>query len=172
MKEVQSTLLPLREYLDEAIYGANDGIITTFAVIAGASGAVLGNDTIIILGIANLIADGFSMGASSFLAIRTEASVRNNSHPTHAASRSWVTFFAFILAGSIPLLPFIFGNTTYNQFWVSAIGAACAFFLVGGSRAFITKDSFITSGLEMLFIGGIAASIAYGIGWGIDAFLL
>lgn len=58
-------------YIGDLVYGANDGIVTTFAVVAGAAGAVLSPGIIIILGLANLIADGFSMGASNFLSLRS-----------------------------------------------------------------------------------------------------
>ena len=51
-----------RHYLGDLVYGANDGIITTFAVVAGVSGASLPARTVLILGFANLIADGFSIG--------------------------------------------------------------------------------------------------------------
>lgn len=60
------------EYLADFVYGANDGIITTFAVVTGAVGASLSPGVVIILGVANLIADGFSMGASSFLSTTSE----------------------------------------------------------------------------------------------------
>ncbi len=61
------------KYIGDLIYGANDGIITTFAVVAGAAGANLPGTVIIILGFANLLADGLSMGASSFLGSKSEA---------------------------------------------------------------------------------------------------
>lgn len=60
------------KYLGDLVYGANDGIITTFAVIAGAAGAALSSGVIIILGLANLIADGISMGMSNFLSLRSK----------------------------------------------------------------------------------------------------
>ncbi len=60
------------KYIGDLVYGANDGIITTFAVVAGASGAVLSPAVIIILGFANILADGVSMGASNYLGKRSE----------------------------------------------------------------------------------------------------
>src|SRR3989344_9642857 len=60
------------KYIGDLIYGANDGIITTFAVVAGAVGASLSPAVIIILGFANIFADGISMGASNYLSIRSE----------------------------------------------------------------------------------------------------
>lgn len=54
-------------YLGDAVYGALDGTVTTFAVMAGAIGAGLPNSVIIILGLANLFADGFSMAVGSYM---------------------------------------------------------------------------------------------------------
>ncbi len=59
-------------YLHDFIYGAIDGAVTTFAVVAGVQGAELDETVVIILGIANLVADGFSMAVSNFLGSRAE----------------------------------------------------------------------------------------------------
>lgn len=59
-------------YLRDFIYGAIDGTITTFAVVAGVEGASLDATVVIILGGANLLADGLSMAASNFLGSRAE----------------------------------------------------------------------------------------------------
>lgn len=59
-------------YLKDAVYGGIDGAVTTFAVVAGVVGAGLPSDTIIILGVANLIADGFSMAVGNHMGTSTE----------------------------------------------------------------------------------------------------
>jgi len=59
-------------YLRDFIYGAIDGAVTTFAVVAGVEGAGLSASVVLILGGANLIADGFSMAVSNFLGLRAE----------------------------------------------------------------------------------------------------
>lgn len=61
-----------QDYLPEFVYGGMDGIVTTFAVVAGAAGAGLDSSVVIILGFANLIADGFSMSVGSYLANHSE----------------------------------------------------------------------------------------------------
>ncbi len=63
---------PSPSYLQDFIYGAVDGAVTTFAVVAGVEGAGLDETVVIILGGANLIADGFSMAVSNFLGSRAE----------------------------------------------------------------------------------------------------
>lgn len=63
-------------YLKDFVYGAIDGAVTTFAVVAGVAGAGLAAGIIIILGFANLVADGFSMAISNFLGTRAENQYR------------------------------------------------------------------------------------------------
>lgn len=67
---------PAPSYLQDFIYGAVDGTVTTFAVVAGVEGASLDETVVIILGGANLIADGFSMAVSNFLGSRAERQQR------------------------------------------------------------------------------------------------
>lgn len=63
-------------YLKDFVYGAVDGAVTTFAIVAGVAGAGLSAGVIIVLGFANLIADGFSMAVSNFLGTRAENQLR------------------------------------------------------------------------------------------------
>ena len=55
------------KYLPDLIFGASDGIITTLAIVSGIVGAALPAPVVLILGLASLLADGFSMGASNVL---------------------------------------------------------------------------------------------------------
>jgi len=61
----------LQEYLSEFVYGGIDGAVTTFAVVAGGFGADLDAGIIIILGFANLFADGFSMSVGAYLSAKS-----------------------------------------------------------------------------------------------------
>jgi len=63
---------PRHNYLRDWIYGGIDGSVTTFAVVSGVAGAQLSPLIILIMGFANLLADGFSMAASNFLGTRAE----------------------------------------------------------------------------------------------------
>jgi vacuolar iron transporter family protein len=62
----------LQEYLREFVYGGIDGAVTTFAVVAGGFGAELDTGILIILGFANLLADGFSMSVGAYLSAKSE----------------------------------------------------------------------------------------------------
>ena len=71
----------LQEYLKQIVYGGNDGIVTTFAVVAGFAGfgaegtAVVGGIAVLLFGLANLFADATAMGLGEFLSSRSEQDV-------------------------------------------------------------------------------------------------
>lgn len=63
---------PRHNYLRDWVYGGIDGAVTTFAVVSGVVGAQLAPVVVLILGMANLLADGFSMASSNYLGTKTE----------------------------------------------------------------------------------------------------
>lgn len=75
---------PFSTYLKEIVYGGNDGIVTTFAVVAGFTGANSGDVvtfsivSVMLFGLANLLADGTAMGLGNFLSVRADKKVYNN----------------------------------------------------------------------------------------------
>jgi VIT1/CCC1 family predicted Fe2+/Mn2+ transporter len=82
----QSTYLSrFQDYLGEFVYGGIDGSVTTFAVVAGSAGAGLESSIIIILGFANLIADGFAMSVGSYLSTKSE----KENYEKHEAIEYW-----------------------------------------------------------------------------------
>ncbi|MDY6789360.1 MAG: VIT1/CCC1 transporter family protein, partial [Candidatus Nanohaloarchaea archaeon] len=154
------------EYVAEIIYGANDGIITTFAVVSGVAGASLQPAVVVILGFANLFADGFSMGMSNYLSRRSEIAYRKAQEKESIDKRgpvktAFATFIAFIIAGWIPLIPYIFGISPL--FYWSIGFTALVFFAVGASRSLVTDRKWYINGLEMLAVGMVAAAVAFSI---------
>lgn len=63
---------PGQVYLKDFVYGAIDGAVTTLAVVSGVAGGGLASSVIIVLGLANIFADGFSMAISNYLGTRAE----------------------------------------------------------------------------------------------------
>lgn len=158
----------LGHYLRDLVYGANDGIITTFAVVCGVAGADLSTRVVLILGFANLLADGFSMGASNYLSIRSETAARaaagEEAVERHPFRHGTATFLAFILAGVVPLVAYVLPLRGWEPFPVAIVLTALTLFAVGASRAFVTRHSWWRSGTEMLLVGGAAAAVAYFVG--------
>lgn len=223
--EIRERHIRLGRYIKDAVYAANDGIVTTFAVVAATVGGALSPATILIVGIANLFADGFSMASGNYLGMRSERDLYEREEAEEkkevkqipdeerqevrgilvkkgysgrdleemtrlitAREEYWIrfmmqeelklhnpedespvrsgsaTFISFVLAGSIPLLPYVlFGAEA--SFLSAAASTAAALFIVGALRAYFSRQSWFILGFEMLLVGGSAAAIAYGIGF-------
>lgn len=163
----------LRHYLRDLVYGANDGVVTTFAVVAGVAGAGLSLRVVLILGFANLVADGFSMGASNFLAIRSHEDVREatglHMEEPFALRHGLVTFCAFATAGAIPLVAYFPRDLAVDRFATSCALSLLTLFAVGATRALVTVRRWWTSGLEMLAVGAAAGTFAYLVGAAVAA---
>jgi VIT1/CCC1 family predicted Fe2+/Mn2+ transporter len=222
-------------YLSDFVLGAIDGCVTTFAVVAGVAGADLpqGVGVVIVLGLANLLADGFSMAAGNFLGTKSDRQIVERTRrmedmhidlvpeaereeirqifaekgfggdllekivkvitrdrkrwidtmvteewglqletpsPWKAAS---ATFAAFVLAGAVPLLPFLLplSWTAASMFTASAIATAVTFFAVGVAKGYVVQRSPTWSGFETLFVGGGAAVLAYAVGYVLRALI-
>jgi len=215
-------------YLKDFVYGAIDGAVTTFAVVAGVAGAGLSSGIVIILGFANLLADGFSMAVSNYLGTRAENQYREKARAREmdevdkypqgemeeirqifarkgftgqlledvvdviiSDRDRWVdtmlqeehgmilddhnpvrgglaTFAAFNLIGLIPLLPYLFNwvspGVVGQPFLWSSLLTGVAFLVVGALKARFVSQPWLLAGLETLTIGGIAATLAYGVG--------
>jgi len=212
-------------WLGDAVLGGVDGIVTTFAVVAGSAGGRLSTEVVIVLGLANLIADGFSMAVSNYLGTRSrreeveeakeDESWQIDSYPLgeHREVREifarkgfrgptldrivdvitrdrevWidtmleeelnlqrvaasprraalVTFIAFVLFGSIPLIPFVFPIQAQQRlFLISGVLSAAAFAILGVWKGVMLHRPPVRSGLQTFLIGSIAAVLAYGVG--------
>ncbi len=223
----------MKWHFDDFIYGSIDGAVTTFAIVAGIMGASLPSGIILILGFANLFADGFSMAAANYQASKARNEfvamkrkqeeweidnleeqereeirdiykekgfkdklledvvriitsrrkvwvdtmmkeelglIENEKNPIHS---SVSTFVGFNIVGLIPLIPFmifmIIGIEQNSEAFVySIVFVLAAFFLVGMIKGKIVKKSMLHSGINTLIIGGIAAIVAYLVGYGLN----
>ena len=126
------------------MYGANDGIITTFAVVSGVAGGELSHVAVLVIGAANLAADGVSMGVGNLLAIRADEQARAAANLPEQERYPWkhglATLVAFVTAGAIPLGPYVFGVAEGNRLIWSAVTTSAALFGLGALRATVTVD--------------------------------
>lgn len=156
-------------YLGEFVYGSIDGTITTFAVVAGAVGAGLQSSVIVILGFANLLADGFAMSIGAYLSAKSELDKQKE---TQKAEKSPLliglfTYISFLIMGLIPLLVYVIDllqKTNWNLFLISSILTGFVFVLIGALKAMVTKTSYLKGIFQTLILGVIAAFVAYYVG--------
>ena len=161
------------DYLGEFVYGGIDGAVTTFAVVAGATGARFDTKILLVLGFANLIADGFSMGVGSYLSSKSEIELmqKRGEQAENEASpviNGLSTYVSFILVGLVPLLIYtidlIFDTGLKNLFLISSILTALAFVGIGLLKSRVAKTPVVRAVIETLILGAIAASLAYILG--------
>ena len=157
-----------QHYIRDMVYGALDGIVTTFAVVAGVTGGALSLKAVVVVGAANLLADGLSMGVGNYLSIKSHESalVAQNraEEEAHPIRHGLATFGAFVIALAVPLLPFLTPELAFGRFVASCAVTLAILFGVGAARAAATVDRWWWSGLEMLLLGVAVAAVAYGSG--------
>jgi len=163
-----------RKYLAEFVYGSIDGTITTFAVVAGTMGASLSSAIVLILGFANLFADGFSMAISNYLSNKSQKELNTRHKHLHAHEKNpkktaIVTFLSFVIIGFIPLLSFVLAlfipYLVPIQFQVSITLTAVAFLIIGSIKGKVIGKNKISSSIETILIGSAAAILAFLVGY-------
>jgi VIT1/CCC1 family predicted Fe2+/Mn2+ transporter len=162
-------------YIAEFVYGGIDGIVTTFAVIASSAGAGLSGKITMILGLANLVADGFSMGVSAYLSKKSEHDLMRRKgqkipdDEPGARATGLTTYASFIVVGLVPLLVYILDTvasaTISSPFVTSAIVAALAFAGVGYLKGKVSEESTLRAMAETIGLGLVASVVAYYLGF-------
>lgn len=164
-------------YIRDIVYAANDGVVTTFAVVAGVQGASLSPLAVLALGFANLAADGLSMAVGNYLGIKSERATELGDgfaeweETVHAAKHGSITWFTFLVAGLVPLVPYLLSLPPAMAFRFSLVASLGALFGIGAARTRITRRTWWHSGLEMLGVGAIAGGAAFAAGWAVERLL-
>lgn len=165
-----------QRYLPEFVYGSIDGLITTFAIVTGSIGASLSAAVILVLGFANVLADGFSMGSSNYLSAQSEESLGYDDEGKRPLRRALATFFSFVLIGIIPLIPFVIAAlwSAFTPYTITTSVAATGltFLGVGWYQGKVVGKSRLLTALRNLLIGGGAAAISYVVGYILSNFVV
>jgi len=163
-------------WLPDFVYGSIDGVVTTFAVVSGVQGANLSATIILILGFANLLGDGFSMAVGKYLSDKAQVDHLKNSNKDYEDVEPFkgglYTFISLNSVGLIPFLGYIVGpmldlNTDQTFVFTSVITLA-SLFLIGVVKAKVVNTSKIFAGFQTMTIGGLAALIAYYVGFFVE----
>lgn len=163
------------KFLWEFVYGWIDGTVTTFAVVAWATGGNLNTEVILILWFANLFADGVSMSIGNYLSTKAENDQYIKEHgkpdPNQMPPRqtALATLIAFVILGFFPLLIYVlqyFGLQTNPDhiFLRGSIITGATFALIWLTKWMVTHTSLIKSTTETVGLGAIAAVLAYYVG--------
>jgi VIT1/CCC1 family predicted Fe2+/Mn2+ transporter len=109
------------------------------------------------------------MGVGNYLAIRARESAREADHlpeeEARPARHATATFLAFVTAGAVPLLPYLFSLSPATRAASSALLTLAALFTIGAGRGRITGGRWWVTGLEMLALGTVVGLAAFGAGF-------
>lgn len=151
-------------YLRDVVNGALDGVITTLAVISGTFGAELDPRVGVILGLANLLGDGISMGASNYLGLKSELLQAGKSCEDEKPLRHGIaTLVAFMVFGSTPMLGYL-APKAVGVFNAAIVLSIVALVILGSLRAAYVRTGTLRSATEIVVIGLSASGAAYAIG--------
>lgn len=161
--------------LKDGVLSASDGIISTFAVVAGSKGATLGLEVILVIGLANLFADGISMASGNYIGIKSQNEYEENSklkfkQKASMLKHTMASFIPFVIAGSLPLIPY-FLQVPY-PFYASIVMVIISLAIVGLIRSAFTQKPPLKSAFESVIIGGFAASVAFLVGYVVDNYII
>ena len=152
-------------YLRDIVYGALDGVITTLAVISGVSGADLEPRIGLILGLANLFGDGFSMGASNYLGLKSELAQTGIPDAVELPWRHGLaTMAAFVVFGAVPLIAYLTPGASGVRFPVAVGLSVFALVGLGLVRARYVNKGAWRSTAEVMTIALLAGGAAYAVG--------
>jgi VIT1/CCC1 family predicted Fe2+/Mn2+ transporter len=162
-------------FIKDIVLAGNDGLITTFAIVAGAIGASLSPAVIIILGFANLFADGLSMATGTYLGSKSALDAKSSlamhrKNKRLSLQSGLVTFSAFSLTGVFPILPFLLNLP--NPVLYSCLLVFITLSTIGVFRGIVSKQKIYQTTLENLLIGGTAALVAFFVGAVLEKWLV
>ena len=164
-------------WVPDFVYGSIDGVVTTFAVVSGVQGASLSINIVLILGFANLFGDGFSMAVGKYFSDKAQIDHKKKNSIEHADVNpllgGWYTFLSFNLLGLVPLLgyilgPYFLGLNADQTFAVTCVATLAALFIIGLVKAKVDETSSLKAGFSTMLIGGIAAFIAFYVGFFVE----
>ena len=141
------------------VFGGLDGVATSLALVWSGfgAGAKVSAHTLFVMGVAGLVSQGFSMGMGNYLG----ASAENNA--TSAVKSGIVMFISFFCFGFIPLLSCLpsISLGSEQQHLLLLTTTTFSLFLLGSLRAILTREAPIMSGLLMVLIGFVVATLSY-----------
>ncbi len=152
-----------REYLQSAMFGFNDALVSTTGVIVGISTGTGNKQVVILAGFVTILVEALSMGTGQYLSSKSVHQMSKNKSFTTSVTSGVIMFCAYFLAGLVPLVPIFLFPIEWSRF--VAVGAAMVgLFILGYFKGKFVKVSPIRSALEISIIGGLATAAGIIVG--------
>ena len=147
-----------KEYLQSAMFGFNDALVSTTGVIVGISTGTGNKQVVILAGVVTILVEALSMGSGQYLSSKSAHQLdRSDSFKVPLIS-GLIMFGAYFLAGLVPLLSIIIFPMSYSRD-IAIVAALSGLLVLGYAKGRIVKVPPIRSAMEVLIIGGITTAI-------------
>ena len=150
-----------------SVLGGVDGIITSFAISAGASAGRLSSHVVLVIGVSSVLADGLSMGISEYISssgLRAERKSRGelieNESPPLVLGLS--CFTSFVVCGTLPIATYLL---TQENLLSCAMFSVVGLMLLGSVRTFFSQEPLLLGLFQTSLLGSAAGGVAYAVGY-------
>jgi len=150
-------------YVRSSFFGIEDSLVSTTGLIAGISVGTSDTKFILLAGFVAVAVEAVSMAAGEFLSEETEQDLSRRKRRSSPVIGGIIMLISYFLAGMIPILPIMFFPSTY-AIYVSMAAALIGLFCLGLVKGSLTRKGVLRSGLQVFFVGGIAAAIGVVVG--------
>ncbi|MFZ2126364.1 MAG: VIT1/CCC1 transporter family protein [Candidatus Microsaccharimonas sp.] len=146
------------EYLQSAMFGFNDALVSTTGVIVGISAGTGRKEVVILAGVVTILVEALSMGAGQYLSSKSAHQLNKEKSSRSSILSGLIMLFAYFTAGLVPLLSIVFFPISYSTI-VAVIASLTCLLVLGYIKGKVVQVSPLRSAFEVFVIGGIATAI-------------
>ena len=152
-----------KEYLQSAMFGFNDALVSTTGVIVGISTGTSNRQVVILAGVVTILVEALSMGSGQYLSSKSAHQLEKDYASKVPLISGFIMFWAYFTAGLVPLLPILIFPMSYSRD-VSIVASLIGLLILGYVKGKVVKVSPLKSAIEIFIIGGLATAIGIVVG--------
>jgi predicted membrane protein (TIGR00267 family) len=163
------------QFLRDIVFGFNDAILTNLGIVAGFSLSLVDNRLIVIACLVDVFISAFAMSFGTYMSrtseqdfLKTQLSEKTHAdaseamgHPITASVVMWITY---VIAGFVPVAPFLFGLESHLALKIALVAGISTFFLLGAAKGYLTQTKILKSAIQFLLFGVVSAGIGLLVG--------
>ena len=152
-----------KEYLQSAMFGFNDALVSTTGVIVGISTGTSNKQVVILAGVVTILVEALSMGSGQYLSSKSAHQLEKDNTVRVPLISGFIRFWAYFMAGLVPLLPILIFPMAYSRD-VAIVASLIGLLILGYVKGKVVDVSPVKSAIEIFIIGGLATAIGIVVG--------
>ena len=152
------------DYLRSAMFGFQDGLVSTTGVVVGISTGVNDKAVIILAALVAVMVEASSMAAGQYSSEKAVHQMdKTGKHTDNLVVGAAIMFFSYLLAGMLPIIPTIIFDQPQAKY-LAIIFAFIGLFTIGYIKGKVVDHAPLRSALELFVIGAAATGIGLLVG--------